>query len=265
MENEYDIIILAGQSNAEGNGMHERDKEMFSPENAWELTDKNPAWIKDDNGKAVLILTSPTEMQISRLKERRAGEQLAADISITFAKRYCESDLSSGRKLLVVKAAVGGSGFAKEQWGKGSVLYNRLVEMLDYAVKLGGEVKAMLWHQGEHDAFENAGFNYDERYDFYYNKLIEQFTALRTRYGEFPIITGEFVNDWADKNQPQCSAVENATKAVCEKIGNAAMVSSEGLYSNDQAIENGDDIHFCAESVYELGERYYKAFKEITK
>ena len=50
----------------------------------------------------------------------------------------------------------------------------------------------------EHDAFENAQFSYDERYDYYYSNLLKQFLAIREKYKQFdfPIITGGLCRDW---------------------------------------------------------------------
>ena len=210
-------------------------------------------------------------MRVEIAHERESVDKKThfADFSETFADRYVKEFLKNGRKVLIVKAAVGGSGFAKEQWGIGKPLLLRLYEMVDYALSLNKEnrVVALLWHQGEHDAFENPQFNSQERYDFYFNNFTDQTKEIRSRYNhaDFPVITGEFVNDWAGKWKEQCDTVERALKDACTKLGKADNVSSEGLLSNDQSIHNGDDIHFCADSVYELGRRYYDSYKKIIK
>ena len=261
----FDIIILAGQSNAEGNGIHNVSEEIFSGEREYELIDKNPAYISVENGSTKLTITIPTECDLSRLKERRVGDVLAADISMTFANEYVKEFLEDGRDLLVVKAAVGGTGFEENQWGIGNLLYERLIHMTDKALSLNKEnrVIAMLWHQGEHEVFRNENFTPSEKHDFSYNAFKEQNSALRARYGNFYIIAGEFVNDWADKNRPQSEIIERAIKDVCNDMDKAAVASSEGLLSNDQAIKNGDKIHFSAQSIYEFGKRYYALFKEL--
>ena len=264
-DKEFDIVILAGQSNAEGNGVRINSEPLKISDKVFQVADKNRAAIDSVDGKAVIAVTMPTECVVEHAHDRSNGEFVYADLSGTFANFYAKNDLKSGRDLLIVKTAVGGSGFAREQWGIGKPLYERMVEMTDFALSLGknNKIVAVLWHQGEHDAFENAQLSEKEIFDFYVDKFGAQVKDMRLRYGNFKLITGEFVNDWADKNQPQTGAVEKALDFVCKEVGNACLVSSEGLLSNDQKIHNGDDIHFCAESVEELGTRYYEAFKKI--
>ena len=268
----YDIIILAGQSNAEGNGIRTAEDREIINENVYQLVDKNPARVyENEKGETILDIKMPTETVLEIAHDRKVGEnRYIGDLSKSFAEKYIENGfLDEDRNLLIVKAAIGGTGFAKKQWGVGNPLSDRLFIMVDKALSLNKDnrIVAFLWHQGEHDAFENADFTAQERYEFYYKNFTEQIKAIRERYKEydFPVITGEFVNDWADKNKTQCDAVEQATKDACLKIGNAATVSSEGLLSNDQKIHNGDDIHFCGASLYELGVRYYNQFKNLKK
>ena len=70
----------------------------------------------------------------------------------------------------------------------------------------------------EHDAFENAQFSYDERYDYYYSNLLKQFLAIREKYKQFdfPIITGGLCRDWKKRYIEQSEAVEKATVDMLE-------------------------------------------------
>ena len=125
-----------------------------------------------------------------------------------------------------------------------------------------------LFLDSQRRTFENAELNAKSRYDFYFENLKEQLSVIREKYGkDIPVITGEFVNSWAElaENKSQCDAVEKALKDLCADIGNAAMVNSEGLLSNDEVFHNGDNIHFCAKSVYELGGRYFDAYAKLCK
>ncbi|MBQ6922029.1 MAG: hypothetical protein IJQ66_02965 [Clostridia bacterium] len=271
-KNKYDIIVVAGQSNAEGNGIKKDDKEIIS-EKVYHIVDKNYIGTKVlDDGKVIIDMVYPTEMIFEKAHERINGDnKKIADFSETFAKCYIDGGfLEKGRKVLIIKTAVGGTGFARHEWGVGSVLFERLNLMVDYGLKLNKEnrIVAFLWHQGEHDAFENADLGAKERYNFYYENFKKQTLAVREKYGkDIPVIAGEFANSWAElpENKSKCDAVERATKDVCRDIGRAAVVESEGLITNDQAFGNGDNIHFCAESQYELGKRYYSLFEKITK
>ena len=266
----YDIIVIAGQSNAEGNGIKKDNSEVLSSD-VFHLVDKNSIGLKVLEDKKVIIdMVYPTNMILEKAHERvNADNKKMADFAETFAKCYIDGGcLKEGRKVLIIKTAVGGTGFARHEWGIGSILFERLNLMVNYGLKLnkGNRIVALLWHQGEHDAFENAEFSAKERYDFYSKRFKEQTLAFRNKYGnDIPVIAGEFVNSWAElpENKAKCDAVEKATKDVLREIGKGSVVSSEGLLSNDDAFGNGDNVHFCAESIYELGRRYYSAFEEI--
>lgn len=270
--NKFDIIIVAGQSNAEGHGIKKDDKEIIS-DKVYQIAAKNHIGTKVlDDGKVIIDMIYPTEIVFEKAHERKdsTGKKFA-DFSETFAQSYIKGGfLKDGRKVLIAKTAVGGTGFARKEWGVGNILFERLNLMTDYALKLNKEnrIVAFLWHQGEHDAVENADFSAKERYDFYSTNFKKQILAFREKYGQdIPVIAGEMVNSWADlpENKVKCDAVEKAMKDVCCEIGKAAVVISEGLLSNDDAFKNGDNIHFCADSVYEFGRRYYSLFEKITK
>ena len=268
----FDVIVLAGQSNAEGNGI-KKDKTEFLSDDVYQVIDKNYIGLKTlDDGKVIIEMVYPTEIVFEKAHERSDGKGGSlADFSETFAKRYIEDGrLINGRKILIVKTAVGGTGFARNEWGIGSPLYERLRYMLDYALGLNkkNRVVALLWHQGECDAFENAQFSNAERFDFYYKNFVAQTEDFRKKYGEnIPVIAGEFIDSWAElpENKNNCDVVESALYSATGDMGNAKTVSSKGLISNDEAFHNGDNVHFCAESLYELGKRYYSAFSEIVK
>jgi len=265
----FDIIIVAGQSNAEGNGIKNNENQMILND-VYHLVDKNNIATKVcDDGKVILDMVYPTEMILEIAHERAQDGKLLADFPQTFAQKYIEDGkLGNGRKILIVKTAVGGTGFSRKEWGVGSILLKRLVDMVDYSLSLNEDNKiiALLWHQGEHDCVENAVVSLDELYKFYSDNLTNQFIDLRNRYGkEIPIIAGEFVDSWADlpENKEKCDIIEKATRDVCDNIKNSMVVSSVGLLSNDQNFHNGDNIHFCGESIYELGKRYYSAYKSM--
>lgn len=257
----FDIIIVAGQSNAEGHGLGFYGNEIIDP-NVLQLQELSMNYSEDFSQ-----FFCENEYYISVAKERVNDCFKRADMSEKFANSYLSNGfLSEKRKILIIKAAVGGSGFNRKQWGVGNGLYNRLVDMTNFALSLNSENKivAFLWHQGEHDAFENPSMTTDERYDFYYHNLKQMFEDFIKRFQkfDFPIICGEFVNEWADKNKEACDAVENATRSLCLENSRFAFVSSEGLLSNNQKVKNGDEIHFCRESIYELADRYFNEFQK---
>ena len=133
--------------------------------------------------------------------------------------------------------------------------------MVDYAVNLNKEnrLMAFLWHQGEHDAFEKNDPQIFEK------QLRDMVNDARSRYNapDLPFIAADFVADWKGKNLDDCLPIVDKIKQVVKSVGVGAFVETSNLLSNDQANQNGDDIHFCRKALYELGERYFKVFQEI--
>ena len=267
----FDIIIVAGQSNAEGYGVSFEFEPLIIPD-AYEIIDKNKYGmkLKTDGSYDDLDFVYPVETIIQELQERKVDDKYNSDLSLSFADQYRKSKFySPERKILVIKTGYGGSGFAFDQHGVGNPLYKRMLDMINVGLSLNKDnrIVAFLWHQGEHDAFENAWFSYQERYDYYYSNLLKEFLAVREEYKQFdfPIITGEMCRDWKKRYVTESEAVEKATIDVCEKIGNAAFVRASDLPSNEEAIHNGDLDHFCKKSILTLGERYFDAFASLKK
>ena len=80
------------------------------------------------------------------------------DFALTFAEEYVKAGyLQKGRKVLIIRTAVGATCFYKKDWGVGGRLYVKLMEILDYALKLNknNKIVAFLWHQGESDALDH--------------------------------------------------------------------------------------------------------------
>ena len=266
----YDIVVIAGQSNAEGNGLFDEDL-IYNLDNVYELVDKNNCYLQVEP-TVKLIYTLPFEFTIKNYEEMLDSASLRrASLVSSFAYEYINNGcLKEGRDLLIIKDAIGGTGFSRNEWGITSVLYKRLKEMTAYALSLNKEnrIVAFLWHQGEHDAFENEGFSLEERYDFYKESFFKQFKDYIDTFNlkDLILIGGEFVPYWVNTGYTDKSnAIYKATKdAIYSLTGNDALVSSEGLLSNYETNNKIEDYaHFSRKSVYELGRRYFNKFIEI--
>jgi len=243
----FDIILQAGQSNADGTGFGDAP-------NPYEPNDN--VWFFDQN------------FTISEACERVIyGKHITSDLSLQFARRYiADGRLASGRKLLVVRAAVGGTGFCDKRWGLSDDLYLQMMAMVKSALSLNSDNRlvAFLWHQGESDAFNSASF------DTHFGNFSTLVNTVRREFGvpNLPLVAGDFVQEWKMKNAEACAPIVDAMRSVCEKLGFAAFVETDGLPSNWEdnrgEINNAaDDIHFCRAALYELGDRYYDVFKTV--
>lgn len=250
----YDIILQAGQSNADGYG-HGSAAHPYAP---------NPSVLYLTQGNPQAAEYEPKgELEIAVAAERpdpdHPGDMLG-DFSLGFAQKYVEAGLlAPDRKLLIIRAAVGATGFLKGYWRIGDPLYQRMLRMTDYALHLNPENRLVgfLWHQGEHEA---AFLNDPQRYHDQFLAVVE---AVRARYGEkLPFVCGGFCNQWVQENQPACDQIMDVIRAVARETG-GAYVETADLRSNDQKTGDGDTIHFCREDLQELGKRYFAAYQKL--
>ncbi len=269
----YDIIVLGGQSNAEGYGLGEVENEYVPNENIlWLNDDSKPRFEKNERtGKDEFVIDYPSEFIVKIAEEpiNAVGQKLGKFFFI-FAKRYYEKYLiHTDRKVLIVNSAVGGTGFRDNQWGveQERLLYKRMKDMTSYALSLHEETRivALLWHQGECDSFENADWSVDKRYEMHKSHLTTMLNDFERVFKckNLPMIAGKFCDEWYLKNKMPCDAVLKAIEEVFCKPSRR-VVETSGLKSNNQEIKNDDDIHFCRSSTYALGEKYFDAYEKIT-
>lgn len=241
----FDIVIQAGQSNAEGYGFGDTD-EPFIPNNlVWYLN---------------------SDMTVVPATEMVEGNFIRTNFSLPFAVEYLrDGHLAAGRKLLILRTAVGGTGFLDKRWGMADDLYLHMMDMIRVALEMNPENQliAFLWHQGETDACLNATF------EGHYANLSGLINSVRNTFNvpELPFVAGDFVHHWRDENASICTPVLQAIRAVCVDIGHGAFVETDGLQSNWQELGNlrQDSIHFSRRDTYKLGKRYFTAFTEIVK
>jgi hypothetical protein len=258
-----DVIIQGGQSNSEGCGLGPVAKEyepradvmqMEAPR-SWEVI-KHPDGSEDLN---ITYFDEPFVFETAR--ERETPDGVRGNLALTFASEYIEKGLlAEGRRILIVRAGVGGTGFKKGNWTKGGPQREKLFEMADFALAQNPEnrVVAILWHQGEHDAFEK---NDPEVYESELSALVSE---MKEKYGErAPFIAADFCREWRGKNKEDCDRIAEKIKSVVASHQPAAFLDSSDLLSNNEKTGNGDDIHFCRESLHALGRRYFEAYERL--
>ena len=247
-QDKFDIIIQAGQSNSEGYGFGPVD-DPYQPDGRM--------WYLNQDGT------------ISLAVEKVTNHGIQANFSRPFAREYVHAGrLAEDRKLLILRAGVGGTGFLDNRWKPADDLFLQMMEMIRTALALNPENRlvALLWHQGETDAGQHA------TYDQHYGHLSTLLRLVRETYNapDLPFIAGDFVHDWKGKNLEACIPVVDAIRAVCGDCGHGGFVETADLKSNLQEdfphpLGWADDIHFSRRSIYQLGRRYFHAFTEILR
>lgn len=270
-ENEkFDIVLLAGQSNAEGSGLGDDEFEFIQDDDVMIMRGDFEASVKrSEYGNEYLDLKLSDEYKITHADYLLNEEgQKKGCLAFSFAREYKKNNLENGRKILIVHTSIGGTGFAKNHWGVEDCLYNRMLNMLNKALKMNTENRlvAFLWHQGEHDSFENEHLNDNERQDYYYDKLTSMLVDFRNKYGNVPFVSAGFTRQWKEKYPNQCKAIYEATKSVVQERGNAVFITeTEDLLSNAEMVGNQDQVHFCRRALSILGVRYYNEWLKLKK
>ncbi len=205
----FDILIQAGQSNSEGYGFGNVDDPYTADDRVW-------------------YFNSDGTFQIAQ--EKAVNNGIQSNFSLAFARKYIQEGLlAEGRKLLVIRAAVGGTAFSQNEWKITDYLYLRMMDMIRTVLALNPEncLKALLWHQGESDAVNRV------TYEYYHEHITALVQSVRTEFSlpALPFIAGDFVPLWKSQNEERCAPVVAALKTVCSE-SRSAFVESDGLQSN---------------------------------
>lgn len=242
----YDVYLLIGQSNMAGRG-------FFEPSDT--LSPLEGVFLLDDRGEPV-----PAREPLNRYSTIRKSLQVQGmSLAHSFAGI---AHARTGRPVLLVLNARGGSSLS--QWMpdapcgrftdspndhealRGTQMpsfYGEAVRRTRQALR-HGELKAILWHQGESDSDPDHAASY-------LPALTGFVSALRQDLGvgeEVPFIAGQIQPHHAN------AAFFNPVIArVGEYIPNSRCVSSEGLEVNP------DQLHYTRGAQLELGRRYAAA------
>ena len=266
----FDIIIVAGQSNASGNGLGQTNTPWAIDQRIMMLSDTFTSHVESTPYGDRIEIESSGECFLTLADERDNKGVKNSAFCLYFAKKYADDFLEKDRKVLLVQTAIGGTGFALKHWGAGDKLEKRAFDLVDTALSMNDKnrVVAVLWHQGEHDIYENAHLDYNEKHDYYANKLETLIFNFKNKYGEVPFISASFCKSWIlEQNQDSVNAVVDAYKTIYKKFRNTAHVyNTDDLKSNSQVVKGSSDkAHFCRQACNVLAQRYYEKFVEIIK
>ena len=258
-----DIIVVAGQSNAEGYGIGPTpDPYRPSPDILLMKDTDNQGYVVDEKTHGTFGITMPRDYLIGIAEERCSTSGKIGNLGLYFARRYREECLAHGRRVLIIQAAVGATGFAKGNWTPDGVLYRRMCEMVDLALSMNKEnrLAAVLWHQGEHDAIFKPQLTDTEREKLHFDNLSTLLSNFRERFGRAPFIMGGFTDEWAS-GFPKSEVIVSAMRQLSAEYPSVGIASSLGLATNNQTLGNGDGLHFSRDSLRLFGERYFDIYR----
>lgn len=252
----FDIILLSGQSNAEGSGVGETKEEYPFDGDVYHMLGQK-SYEKVD-GKGQWVLNFPVDIRIEETDSRKKD-----DLAVAFAHEYKKHGLlDEDRKILIVETALGGTGFVSGHWKKGDVAYQRMMYMLDCALNMNSDNRlvALLWHQGENEVKRNSP-------EMFERQLAEVFENIKKRTdGEaLPIVSGDFCNNWKKTCIEQADLISETIKKVTESFGGRFVLTDDLPSNHEDGTREGDNIHFSRNSIHILGRRYFDAYCEITE
>lgn len=234
-ERDVHIFLLAGQSNMAGRGEMSPDRRVPIP--GVMALQRDGSW-----GPALDPL---------HWDKKVAGVGIAR----SFAKAYLE--LNPNVVVGFVPAACGGSPI--ESWvERYYYLPTKSYPMDDAlartkAVLWRGELKAVLWHQGEANAKPDS-------VPFYESNLRRVIDKFRIEFDspDLPFLIGQLGefegNEWSESRR-QIDQIHQVVAATEEKVG---FVSSAGLRGKS------DLVHFDAVALDEFGRRYAEVLAEMS-
>ena len=223
-----DIFLLMGQSNMAGRGLLE-DVEPIRNERIRVFQDGTWAIAEEP-----LHHDRPT-----------AGIGLA----MSFARAVL--DANPGTDIGLVPRAVGSTPLAR--WMPGADLYEGAMEAAREVTR-DGTIRAVLWHQGEHDSKS------EEDASSYSRRFTAMATTLRKRLGtpSLPVVLGELGGYLSKRPDfPHYRTVNAELCNIPDALPHSAVVSAEGL------TDKGDDLHYDARSLRVFGERYATAYLNL--
>ncbi len=232
----YDLYLLIGQSNMAGRGAIEPQDTIIDPRVF--MLNKGGEWVA---AKSPLHFDKPA-----------AGTGLG----LTFGKQMADK---TKRKIGLIPCAVGGTNIS--MWMPGA--YDRITKTHPYddairRLKIAlqqGELKGILWHQGEGDASTERAALYEQRFD---SMLVYLQRDLQANIPGIPVVIGELGQFYCLKN-PKAAVLNKVLQHISESHKNIALVTTEGL------SHRGDTLHFDAASQREFGNRYAKKMTRLEK
>jgi len=230
----FHLFLLAGQSNMAGRGIvTDVDKEahprifMLTKENNW------------------VPAVDPIHFD-----KTSAGVGLAKSFAIELVNN------DTNIKVGLIPAACGGSPISTWKPGRhfnqtDSYPYDDAIFRARAAIK-HGEIKAILWHQGESDCNKENATRYEERLDslitnFRKDLGVENIPFIIGQLGQFP---GKVWNTYRGLVDKSHQSVAKNNKLV-------------GFVSSDNLSSKPDSIHFDSKSLKIFGKRYVKEYFEL--
>ncbi len=219
------VFIMAGQSNMAGRALIETQDKIID--------------------QRILSINKNNELILARQPIHfYEGSRNGLDCGISFGKTLLKK-IPDDVTILLIPTAVGASSL--DQWLNDAKHENvQLLSNFREKVQLAkyyGNLKAILWHQGESEAMNKKVIDYNKNLQL----LLKKFRKICDNSG-LPIIIGELGS--YSKNNQYWQLINKAIRKVSAKDSHIVSFSTSDLK------DNGDKIHFNSQSQRVLGQRF---------
>ncbi len=297
----YDLVLLAGQSNAVGRGLAgtysftpaqiAAQPRVFETVRTYDSA-TDPIWKYLTQGTFQIIQASEPLMNDTNLEDVAGRIGFAYSFSLLLASQ--ESD--PARCVLIIPAARSGTSVLawnlidRQYAGDLAFFYLDMISRTNLALSLlpNSKVAAFLWLQGEADSLNLASLDTPDpsriaslmpNVTTYQTQLATVMAQMRTDIGCVPAMLGNlapsFISNYSTDQAIEAYAetskrqVETAIQAVanadsCKKM---VVVSSAGLLTNAQQVATTavypDYTHYSATAQIMLSHRFYRAYATL--
>lgn len=250
---QFDVYLLAGQSNMDGRGQaKDLSDDQRRPSEKGAIFYRNPPISTEGWMPLVPGFSIPPGYKKKTLPSPTFGPEIGFAAAMTKAQ--------PGRRFALIKSSKGGTSLSKD-WNPGAKgqpdtqgpCYRNCLETVALATKAltndGSTLtwRGVLWHQGESDAGSAT--------EVYQRRLTDFIARLRDDLGHpnLPVVIGEvFDNGKRD-------SVRAAQRAVAKVVTGVSFIAADGTKTWDAGT------HFDAASQLLLGERFATAVLQLSE
>jgi hypothetical protein len=239
----YDVVIIAGQSNATDAGgpyVVGLDDLTYPRIKAWPGQGAEVG--------SIVPAKSPLGGQSPNVVSTLVG------IGMGFARAYIET-VPANRSVLLVPVGVGGTALVSGPWAVGGTHYLGTISKANAAIAAAGadvRVKAILWMQGEADSVNSRT---QAQYAAALDAAMGGYRANITGATNMKVVVGPMVTEWRTAPHGNSTQIHAAHVATPGRLTNSFFVDGPGTgYGmNPNDPPPGDNIHWNAEAMRFIG------------
>ncbi|WP_445445061.1 sialate O-acetylesterase [Clavibacter sp. km3a] len=247
----YDVVVVLGQSNAQGVGTG------WDP--AIDVSVPGLDQLAGSGAKAGQIVPAKDSLSHVTTWTTSGGVQSVGP-GMELGRRLL-AEARPGRKVLLVPAAMASTSMTGDgaySWNPSDTrsrvnLFTRALGQVDAALAQDPDNRlvAVVWAQGESDATRT-----DEQ--GYRTMLLDVVDRLDARYGAVPFLIGGMVPEWMTQS-PLRQAIDAAQQGVPALRSNVSYIPGAAGYSRSE-----DSIHYTAAGARAMGDKYFAAYQRAT-